>query len=741
MTATLAHEVLEAARRDDPLVVDLLARFDDPETLGELIVAVHATGTASGARAAAEAVRSPFRRGAWQGFKRLFKLLEARLRDDEAEPPAHDLELFAQQLVTLDAARWPYPITPRTLLYMQRRAYRVVKSLGHRRPARFRALLLQLLPRYGGPAAPEGASTLLTRVLRGGPGPDATAPAPTERLVAPVDHAFAPPPAPAGPDLLSLGDDDLLRPAPPAEQDEAAAPLAPPRPRWKGPIFVERWVEDPAWLVELLERTTYEPAVLTIVRLCDQRVGAGLLAVDLERFYALLGHPVAAARRLGLSQVAARARRDRLRWGELARLLEQAARATPPDWGVVADLLAVMDASGDAAEAEWPGLLPALRDLLVGHPSAPGADAIVEVLRRRLRDRLAPPLFGWSTALALAGAPRAALRALGRDLVATCADRAPLDADLLERLLASSLAHDDPDLVHRVLVAPGARPGGYRPAVAERTTRDELRPEPWPLSRCAAALDRLPEPGFQALRRALLAFEEASGLDPRVALTLVGGAERRTRAAGLELLGGAVARGAHPLVELPRLLASPHEDVVVWARERLEADAAAGRLPNEALYRILDAEAADAQAFGRALVRAHLERFALAELIVFCAESPDAATADLGIALYEERLAGRDGFDLRALVPMFRVLLSRPATARREKERLYGTLRRWALEAADHARVVVDVIGELRRSESQVDRSRVVQLLALIAERFGAEVEVPLRTAAAFDGRRAGAWT
>lgn len=738
MTASLAHDVLERARRDDPACVDLLARVDDAETLGELLVAVHATGTPAAGRAAAEVLRRPFRRGAWQGFKRLFKLLQARLRDDEREPAEHDLALFAQQVVTLDSARWgTSPVTPRTLEYMQRRAYRALKALAHGRPARFRAVLLRLLPAYAA-TAERGPTTILGRVLR--TPVDATTSGLAARFVAPVENAFATLPAPAGPDLLALGDDDLLRPAaPPAE----VPPLTPPAPRWKGPIFVERWVEDPVWLLDLLERTTYEPAVAVIVRLCDERVGDGLLALELERFYGLLRHPAPAAWRLGLSQVAARARQDRLRWGELSRLLERATREAPPDWAVIADVLAVMDASGDAAEAEWPSLLGALHDLLVRHPGAPGVDPVVDVLRRRLFDRLVPPLFGWRTALALVAAPRAPVRALGRDLVAGCADLERLDADLIEQLLASALPADDPDLVHRVLVRPRAQPGGYRPAVAERTTRGDVRPEPWPLSRCAAALDRLPDAGYQALRRALLAFEDEGtpGLDPRVALTLVGRAERRTRAVGLELLGSAVARGAHPVVELPRLLAAAHEDVVVWARERLESDAAAGRLPNEALYRILDAGAADAQAFGRDLVRAHLERFAVAELVVFCAESPDAATSDLGIELYEQRLKGEPGFDLRSLVPMFRILLYRPATARAEKERLYATLRRWALEAPDHARLVVDVIGELRRTESRVDRSRVVQLLALIAERFAGVVEVPFRTAATFDGRRAGAWT
>ncbi len=776
MSTSLADEVLARARGDDATCVDLLGRVDDLESLGELIVAVHATGTPAAARAVADALRRPLRRGAWQGFKRLFKLLEARLRDDERDPPERDLALFAQQVHTLDEASWGgSSVSWRTLAYLQRRAYRALKALAHRRPARFRALLLRLLPRYG-PHATQGTSALLARVLRG-PGPDVLAPG-AARFVAPVDNAFAALPSPAGPDLLALGDDELLRPTPPPPVEVPA--LAPPPPRWRGPIFVERWVEDPAWLIELLERTAYEPAALAIVRLCDERVGDGLLAVPLERFYALLRHPAPAAWRLGLSQVAARARHDRLRWGELVRLLERAAReASPPDWAVIADVLAVMDASDDAAEAEWPGLLPVLHDLLVRHPGEPGVDPIVDVLRRRLYDRLLPPRFGWSTALALVAAPRPALRALGRDLVAACADLEPLDADLLERLLAGALPEDDPDLVQRVLVAPRAVPGGYRPALAERTRRDEVRPAPWPLSRCAAALDRLPEAGFQALRRALLTFDEGApaaptsaprepasttsasqealpgsrgdgqeappgsvdGLDPRVALALVARPERRTRAVGLELLGGALARGAHPVVELPRLLSAPHEDVVVWARERLEADAAAGRLPNEALYRVLDAGAADAQAFGRELVRAHLERFALAELIVFCAESPDAATSDLGIGLYERRLRDQAGFDLRALVPMFRILLYRPATARAEKERLHGTLRRWALEAADHARLVVDVVGELRRTESRVDRSRAVQLLALIAERFAGEVDVPFRTTAVFDGRGASAWT
>jgi hypothetical protein len=741
-----ADELLALARANDDRCGELLLRCDDPETLGELIVAVHATGTAAAARAVSEALLRPFRRGAWQGWKRVFKVLERRLLDDGAEPAAHDLDLFAAQLFTMDLApAHGFPIQPRTREYMKRRCYRAVKALAHRRGARFRALLERLAPRYGRLAEGYG-SPLFERVLRW-TGVEPWSARPT-RFVPPVDNAFLAAPA-AETDLLALSAEDLVRAAP-----APAAPATPPLadalaatpPPWKGPIFVERWLEDPVWLVGLLETTVYEPLAGAVARLCEERAGERLLSVDLERFYGLLQHPMGAVWRLALSQVAARAHRERLRWGELARLLDRTARASSPDWSVIADLLAVLDE--ERAEAEWTGLLPCLHDLVLKHPDAPGVGPVIDFLRRRLLDRLRPPLFGWSTALSLAEARRPDVRALARDLVATCADLAVLDATLLERLVLGSLPDEDPELVHRVLVRPRALPGGYRPSVVVRTTSAGPTSTPWPLSRCAQALDRAPEPGFQALRRALLAFEETcgpgGGLEPLVAQVLIARDERRTRALGLELLGGALARGALPVTALPRLLASSREDVVVWARERLDADAAAGRLPNEALYRVLDLGATDAQAFGRDLVRRHLERFAVAELVVFCAESPDAATADLGIGLYEERLKGAgSAFDLRALVPMFRILLYRPATARAEKERLYATLRRWALEAAENARLVVDVTSELRRTESKVDRSRVVQLLALVRERFPvADVAVPFTTTAVFSGHgREATWT
>lgn len=725
---TLADRILTFARADDPRCADLLARADDPETVGELIVAVHATGTAAAARAVALATARPFRRGAWQGAKRVFKVVERRLLDEEAEPAPHDVDLFAHLIKALEVVpAWSSPVRPRTIEYMQRRAYRALKALGHRRPARFRALLGRLLPRYGSASAERWL--ILHRVLRTAGAPPPSIPA---RFVPVVDNPYATlPPAPDPAALLALSAEDLVRPVPPPAAPPVP-PLAAPPPAWKGPIFVERWAEDPAWLVETLERTRHETAATVLVRVAEERVGDGLLHVPLDRFYGLLHHPVAAVWRLGLSQLAARAHKERLRWGELVLLVERAAHEERADWAVLADLLAVLDV--DAAEAEHPALLAPLRDLLLrrGVPASFAA-AVVDLLRRRLGARLVPPAFGWSVVLGLVEGDHAEVRALGRELASGAADLEVLAPPLLERLLRGPLPQDDPELVQRVLVRPRAQPGGYRPG-----------PDAASFRRWAELLDRVPEPAFLAVRRALLTFEEEGGLPPAFALGLLGG-ERRARALGLELLGGALRRGAHPIVELPRLLSAPFEDVVVWVRERLEAEAAAGRLPNEALYRVLDAAGADVQAFGRDLVRAHLERFAgLAEVIVFCAESPDAATSDLGIGLYEERLKGGEAaFDLRRLVPMFRILLYRPATARAEKERVHGTLRRWALEAPEHARLVVDVVAELRRTASQVDRTRVVQLLAVVHERFP-DVAVPFATARVFTGhkrRRATAWT
>ena len=87
---------------------------------------------------------------------------------------------------------------------------------------------------------------------------------------------------------------------------------------------------------------------------------------------------------------------------------------------------------------------------------------------------------------------------------------------------------------------------------------------------------------------------------------------------------------------------------------------------------------------------------------------------------------------IKQLLPMFRILLYKVATARREKDRLTATLRRWALESADNARLVVDVIAAFRRTEAKIDRTAALTLMAHLADRFPGEVELPFATAATF---------
>lgn len=703
MAESAFERVLRLARADDPAAVEALARFSEPELAGELMVACWRAGTAAGRAAVLPLLERPFRRGAWQGFKRVYKLAEA----------AGDAEAFGLAAFVLDRRRGAtWPVSERTHGYMRRRTYRHLKRVARERPEALLDHLEALLPRYG----PRDPSELLRRVLRLG-----AAPPPADagdRFAARLENPFAADADDADPDaateaLLALSAEELVRPAPAPTRVDDGAPGRPPR--WRGPIFAELWVRDPERLCRLLERTRHEEAARELVRLLRERVGEGLHAVDLERVYALLAHPVGAAWRFALSVLAARARRELLRFDELVDLLDRAREG--PDWDVAADLLFVLD--DERAEATWPALGPPLRELLVAHPDAPGVGPVVAFLRRRCPDRLGPPLFDWAQAVALVAAARPDVRELGRDVARALGGAAPLEPDVRRRLLATSLPDEDPELVHALLTDPGAVPGGHRP------------PEGWPTADLRATLAGLPGPGFAAVRRALLHFEEAAGgLDPAVARELVGDDAARTRRLGLELLDAALRRGAASLLDVADLLAAGREDVVVWAREALERAAAAGGLPNEALYRMLDAAGRDVRGFGRKLVREHLERFEAAELIVFCAESPDAATADLGIGLYESR-AAELGLDLRDLVPMFRVLLFKVAQARREKDRLLQTLERWALAAEDQARLVVDVVGAFRRSAARLDHDRAVRLLVRIAVRYP-DLELPFDVSPVF---------
>lgn len=694
--------VLELARADDPECVDALGRFTDPELLGPLMVEVYRSGTAAGRKALFEGpLAAPFKRGAWQGFKRIYKLAEA----------SFDAETFVRQARTLDIpGGGTWPVSFRTLMYMKRRTYRHFKKVALEQPDRFMDHLELLLPMY---YSPGDSGLLLTRLLRRNPYQDYGT---TVRFVSHLENPFAEDEEErdGGDELLDLDPAALVAADPPPEQGKPGEPKRPQH--WKGPIFPELWLREPERLVQLLERVTHEHPALAITHLLHERLGERLLSVPLDAFYRLLSHPIGGVWRLALSQLAARARLELLRFDELVTLFPRAV-SEGPDWAVVADLLYVLD--DERAEAARAGLGPALRDLLSENASQTGVGPVVAFFRRHLGAQLGPPLFDWGSALRLIDASRPDVRELGRDAATKLGDEVALSKDELRSLLRSGLVDDDPELVHRLLTGCGAKPKGYRP------------PDDWPVEHLVKVLDEPREATFVAVRRALLQFEDDGGLAAKVAQTLLRSAHRRTRTLGLELFGAALRRGSQSILEVVELLRSRHEDVVVWARASIEEAAGEGRLGNEAMYRMLDAAAQDVKGFARELVQQHLRKFDEAELIVFCAESPDAATADLGISLYESELKDQ-GYDLRQLLPMFRILLYKVATARQEKERLFGTLRRWALEQAGNARLVTDVVAAFRRTEAKIDFARAMTLLVAIKERFGDEVQLPFTISSTF---------
>ena len=696
---------LALARADDPSVAVAAAAWIDMETRGELLVAVWQTGTPAARRAVAEALRTPFQRGTWQAFKRVWKLSEA----------ARDAEGWVPLAAHLD--RWrgaTGAVSWRTLGYLRRRAYRHLKGLAHREPAAFRAYVERLLPLYGPEEEGLGLLGRLFRVAR----LQAFDPAELARFVPRLENPFLPAQADPAPPLELLDLDEAALQAGPAPA--APAPPAsgardqPAPPPWPGPIFPEVWLEDPAWAVDLLLATRCQLAARALARLLEERLGERALELPLGPLYRLLEHPAPQAWRWALAQLAARARRELLRFEELAALAARlCAPEVPTDWSVLGDLLWVLD-DERAAEARQE-LLPALRDLLSRDPDAPGAGALADFLRRHAPPGRAGPLWSWGRALPLLGAARREVRELGGAAAARLADEEPLSAPQLRQLLASPWVEDDPQAVQRLLISPAAVPEGYRP------------PDRWPLAGLVPGLDAWPPAGFAAARRALLSLEEQGGLEAAVGLALARARTARTRTLGRELLAAALARGALSMLELAGLLAaSGDEDVAVWAREQLAAAAAAGRLGNPAVYRLLEAVPLDVRGFARGLVVEHLRRFEAGELLAFCAESPDAATAELGLSLCEQELpaleepasgAGR-AHDLRAFLPMFRVLLYRVGRDRREKERLLATLERWALRERGNAALAVDVVAAFRRSQARLEFSRAVGLLAKIGRRW-----------------------
>jgi HEAT repeat protein len=705
--------VIELAKADDPTCLSatslLLRAPGGGQLSGELLVDLYRLETPA-ARAALFANLAALDDCVWPGFKRVFKLCERNL----------DPELFALQAFVLDqGSSWRKP-SFRTLNYLRRRSYRNLKAMGRDTPELFLKTVGLLLGHLSGIG--RRGSELLTRILREVPAAAAGANA---TFVAKLDNPFAADPETGSvPDLIDLSDEALLEPAPVPEPAPATTTSPTRSQAWKGPLHSELWTRDAVALVELLGSAPHSERVLQVILgLLRERVGDRILKVELEVFYGLLEHSSLLVSRFALGQIAARARQELVRFGLLVPLFARMIKGAP-DWSALADLLWVLD--DERADADRAGLESPLLELITAHPDDPGIGKVVTFFRRHFREALAPPLVDWPQALRLASAGRPDVRELGRDAVRTLNNTVLLNPEELPLLLSAvALIENAPDLVHEVLTHSPACPGGYRP------------PERWSTQACAQTVRDVGPVAFVALRRALLAFEEAGGLDPTLALALLGDAPqttRRGRTLGMELFSSALSRGAIPVVDVTRfLLGNYAEDVVVWASEHLEHAATAGKLPNEGLYRLLDTTGQAVNAFARGLVTDHLRRFDAAELIVFCAESPDATTSGLGIQLYERELKDR-GYDLAKLLPMFRILLYKVATARAEKERLLGTLRRWAFESAENARLVADVIAAFRRTEAKIDFTRAMTLLVLLGERYP-EVKLPFKTQTTFGYR------
>jgi hypothetical protein len=714
--------ILALAQGDDPGCAEALARFRDPELVGELMVAVYRTQTPAARAALRPLLSEPFERGRWQGFKRIYKLAEGD----------HDVATWCHQALVLDRRSYGWPVSQRTIAYLQRRSYRHLKQVAERRDSLLYDYLEALLPDL----EERESSSLLRRLLRADdPGFG----------VMSSGEGFRASEVREGPqgeqaeardedevrELLAFDDTGLTKSSTDLEpvrseggaanddaSEESQGPVG-----WRGPVFPETWVQDPTRLLALLPRVQHRQTGGAVAQLLLEQAGEALWSQPLEPFYALLEHPVESVWRLALSQLAGRARQDLLRFDAITPLLTRVAASG--DWPVIEDLLYVLE-DERALEARA-SVAEDLVALARSRRDDPGVGGVVDFVQRHYPERIGPPLFDAAAALALLGARRPDVRSLGRQALERVAASGGLFPGHLEALLQTALPDDAPDLTRALLCGRETEP--VLPALL-----DEVRPE-----LCAQALGSAPEAGFQALRSALLAREETASAAPgpqrllRESLpgVLVTSVERRVRRLGLDLLGGALERGELELLEVTELLRTSTEDVVVWVREALAAAAAEGRLGNEALYRMLDAVQADVRGFGRGLVQEHLARFEVAELVCFCAESPDAPTAALGLELYRERLQGEGDHDLAKLLPMFRILLFKVAQARAEKERLYLLLREWALERDENARLAVAVVAGFRRTHARIDLSRALALLAQIRVQYP-EIELPFAASATF---------
>jgi len=111
--------------------------------LADLLVALYERGTGASRATLLELVRTAdLRFGLWAGFKRIYKLAEAR----------HDAELFGILAWRFDVERGRYAtrdVSPGTLTYLRRRAWRFLRHLGAAVPELYPQFAVEVLRHYG----------------------------------------------------------------------------------------------------------------------------------------------------------------------------------------------------------------------------------------------------------------------------------------------------------------------------------------------------------------------------------------------------------------------------------------------------------------------------------------------------------------------------------------------------------------------------------------------------------------
>ncbi len=123
-----------------------LAQTDPPLPprfqLGDLLVEIYERGTEPGRRILLDVIATvPFRFGVWAGLKRIFKSSEARM----------DAEIFGALAARIDSAAANFKtddVSVGTLVYLYRRAWRVLRHLGVAVPELYPQFAVQVLRHY-----------------------------------------------------------------------------------------------------------------------------------------------------------------------------------------------------------------------------------------------------------------------------------------------------------------------------------------------------------------------------------------------------------------------------------------------------------------------------------------------------------------------------------------------------------------------------------------------------------------